>query len=45
MYARVFDPVSGGTFETHNAVLGLPKENLDEATLSAHSWSISQAKR
>lgn len=45
LYARVFDPVSGGIFETHNDVLGLPKEDLDEATLAAHSWGMSLSKR
>ncbi|KAI9933956.1 hypothetical protein MW887_005028 [Aspergillus wentii] len=44
LYARVFDPAAGGIFETHNNVLGLPKEDLDEATLAAHHWAIAQAK-
>lgn len=44
MYARVFDPVGKGTFETHNHVLGLPKEDLDEATLAAHHWAVGKAK-
>ena len=44
LYARVFDPAVGGIFETHNNVLGLPKEDLDEATLAAHHWAIAQAK-
>ncbi|KAL2836871.1 hypothetical protein BJY01DRAFT_221461 [Aspergillus pseudoustus] len=45
LYARVFDSASGGIFETHNDVLGLPKEDLDEATLAAHHWAIAQAKK
>lgn len=41
LYARVFAQASGGLFETHNDVLGLPTEDLDEATLAAHHWSIA----
>lgn len=39
MYTRVFYPDGNGDFETHkgtsNALLGLPKEDLDEATKAA----------
>jgi hypothetical protein len=44
LYARVFDPASGGLFETHNDMLGLPMELLDEATLAAHHWATEQIK-
>lgn len=44
LYASVFDPMTGGIFKTHNELLGLPEENLDEATLAAHHWGISKTK-
>lgn len=44
MYARVFDPACGRLFETHNDLLGLPTEDLAEATLAAHHWAIAQKK-
>ncbi|CAG7937612.1 unnamed protein product [Penicillium salamii] len=43
LYASVFDP-AGNVFETHNDALGLPKEDLDEATLAAHRWAIAQKR-
>lgn len=44
MYARVFYATGDGVFETHNDVLGLPQEDLAEATLAAHQWGITQEK-
>ncbi|KAM0437900.1 hypothetical protein ACHAPT_002265 [Fusarium lateritium] len=42
LYARAFYPTGDGVFETHNAILGLPKEDLDEATLAAHRWATER---
>ncbi|KAG5751267.1 hypothetical protein H9Q70_006107 [Fusarium xylarioides] len=43
LYSRAFYPTGDGVFETHNDLLGLPEESLDEATLAAHNWAIAQA--
>ncbi|KAF5674604.1 oxidoreductase like [Fusarium denticulatum] len=43
LYSRAFYPTGEGVFETHNDLLGLPEESLDEATLAAHNWAIAQA--
>ncbi|KAM5342229.1 hypothetical protein ACJ41O_015260 [Fusarium nematophilum] len=40
LYARAFYPSGDGVFETHNKVLGLPEEDLDEATMAAHHWAM-----
>ncbi|EGU89199.1 hypothetical protein FOPG_17755 [Fusarium oxysporum f. sp. conglutinans race 2 54008] len=45
LYARAFYPTGEGVFETHNSLLGLPQEDLGEATLAAHHWAIAQAKK
>ncbi|KAI9150008.1 hypothetical protein HJFPF1_09758 [Paramyrothecium foliicola] len=45
LYARTFYPSGEGVFETHNTVLGLPEEDLSEATRAAHEWAIAQTKR
>lgn len=42
MYARVFQSPSDGIFETHNDLLGLPKEDLAQAVQAAHNWAIAQ---
>jgi hypothetical protein len=44
-YARAFYPAGEGVYETHNSLLGLPQEDLAEATLAAHHWAIAQAKK
>lgn len=48
MYTRIFYPNDGGDFEktkgTSNAVLGLPKEDLDEATKRALDMKAAEAK-
>ncbi|KAF5601197.1 hypothetical protein FPCIR_2379 [Fusarium pseudocircinatum] len=45
LYARAFYPTGDGIFETHNDLLGLPEESLDEATLASHNWAIAQAEK
>ncbi|KAF2166392.1 hypothetical protein M409DRAFT_66833 [Zasmidium cellare ATCC 36951] len=42
MYSRVFQSPSDGVYETHNDLLGLPKEDLAQAVQDAHNWSVSQ---
>lgn len=42
MYARVFQSPSDGVFETHNDLLGLPKEEFAHAVQAAHNWAMSQ---
>ncbi|KAM0209347.1 hypothetical protein ACHAQD_011238 [Fusarium lateritium] len=43
LYSRAFYSTRDGVFETHNELLGLPEESLDEATLASHNWAIAQA--
>lgn len=43
LYSRTFYTTGEGVFETHNDLLGLPEEDLDEATLVSHNWAITQA--
>lgn len=42
MYSRVFQSPSDGVYETHNDLLGLPKEELAQAVQDAHNWAVSR---
>ncbi|KAF4962230.1 hypothetical protein FSARC_9682 [Fusarium sarcochroum] len=44
LYSRAFYSTGEGIFETHNDLLGLPEEDLMEATLASHDWAIAQAR-